>query len=98
MSTTIHTTKERFDDTGPDYSYHGFNYIVTIAGTEFKVRSYDNELGEFTVISPTSALRSPYARQLVQHLVSELCCERLRFYCGSSGTYRPVDLQRLEFV
>ena len=98
MSTTFHTTKERFDDTGPDFSYRGYNYTVTIAGIDFKVRSYDNKLGEFTVIGPTSALRSLHARQLVEYLVSELGCERIQFYCGSSGTYRPVGLQTLEFI
>ena len=91
-------TKERFDDTGPDYSYRGFNYTLSIAGFAFKVRTYDNIPAEFIVTAPTSARQSPHARELVDYLVSELGCQRVQFYFGPSGTYRAVDMQTLEFV
>ena len=81
----------------PDVSYHGFNYSVTIGDAVFSVRSYDDSPGEFTVISPASARQSPQARQLVDYLISELGCQRVQFYFGSSGAYRAVDLQTLEF-
>lgn len=90
-------TKERFDDVTPDHSYRGFNCSVTVAGTVFIVRTYDDTPGECTVISPTSARQSPLARQLVDYLISELGCRRVQFYHGSSGTYRLVDLQTLDF-
>ena len=97
MSTMIHTIKTRFDDVLPDVSYHGFNYSVKIGDAVFAVRSYDGTPGQFTVISPASARQSPQARQLVDYLISELGCQRVQFYCGSSGTFRAVHLQTLEF-
>jgi hypothetical protein len=97
VSTQIDITKTRFDDVLPDVSYHGFNYSVTIDEAIFSVRSYDDTPGQFTVISPASARKSPQAQQLVSYLVSELGCQRVQFYHGLSGTFRAVDLQTLEF-
>jgi hypothetical protein len=93
----IHITKTRFDDVTPEVSYHGFHYSVTIGDQVFKIRSYDDSPGEFTVISPTSARQSPQARQLADYLISDLGCRQLKFYFGPGGTYRAVDLQTLEF-
>ncbi len=91
-------TKERFDDTGPDYSYRGFDYTLSIAGSTFEVRTYDDAPAEFIVTAPTSAHQSPQARELVDYLISELGCQRVEFYFGPSGAYRAVDMQTLEFV
>jgi len=67
------TSKERFDDVAPenpdgavDYAYRGFNYVITVNECAFKVRTYDDEPGVATVISPTDARTRPEARALVE--------------------------------
>lgn len=104
-SVTTITNKERFDDVGPqdtdglyEYAYHGCNYDITVGQHVFKVRIYDDAPGVATVISPTDARTLPEARELVTFLTSALGCIGVWFYCGSVGTYRPVDIRTLEFT
>ena len=98
------TSKERFDDVAPensdgsvDYAYRGFNYVITVNERAFKVRTYDDEPGVATVISPTDARIRPEARALVEFITSTLACTNLQFYCHSAGTYRFVEIQTLQF-
>lgn len=94
----IQSTKTRFDDYATeDVSYHGFDYRVTIDKIAFEIRTYDDELGEFTVIRPTSARDLPQTRQLVDYLIAEHGCQQVRLYNGPSGTFCLVDLQTLDF-
>jgi hypothetical protein len=97
MSANIHISKERFDDVTPENVYRGFNYAIKIGDTVFKVRNYDDMPGWFTVISPTFAIKSPMARQLVDCLLSEFGCREVDFYDAETDSYREVDLQTLEF-
>jgi hypothetical protein len=99
------TNKERFDDVGPqrtdglyEYAYHGFNYDITVGERVFKVRTYDDEPGVATVISPTDARTRREARELVEFMTSALGCIGVKFYCGAVGTYRPVEIRTLEFT
>jgi hypothetical protein len=99
------TSEERFDDVAPensdgtvDYAYRGFNYVITIDERVFQVRTYDDEPGIATVIGPTDARTQPEARALVQFITSTLNCTGIQFYCGPIGTYRPVEIQTLEFT
>src|SRR5437870_2294506 len=99
------TSKERFDDVAPenpdgtvDYAYHGFNYVVRVGEHGFQVRTYDDEPGVATVISPTDARTHPEARALVEFISSTLGCTGIQFYCGAIGTYRPVEIRTLEFT
>lgn len=99
------TSKERFDDVAPenpdgtvDYAYRGFNYVITVDECVFQVRTYDDEPGIATVIGPTDARTQPEARALVEFITSTLSCTGIQFYCGPIGTYRPVEIQTLEFT
>ena len=99
------TSKERFDDVGPEnpdgtvaYAYHGFNYVIAVDERAFQVRTYDDEPGIATVISPTDARTRPEARALVEFITSTLGCTGIQFYCGPVGTYRPVEIRTLEFT
>jgi hypothetical protein len=65
----------RFDDVGDpdpsgqvDYAYHGYNYKLSDGQSAFVARTYDDEPGEVTIISPTNALSLPQARDLVNFL------------------------------
>jgi hypothetical protein len=99
------TSKERFDDVGPqdsdgyyEYAYHGYNYVIGVDERTFLVRTYDDEPGVATVIDPTDARTCAEARLLVQFIAATLGCTSVQFYCGPVGTYRPVDIQTLEFL
>jgi hypothetical protein len=96
-STLVCLFKERFDDVTADLAYRGFNYSIMIGDTVFKVRNYDDMPGCFTVVSPTFAIKSPLARQLVDYLLSEFECHEVDFYDAATDGYREVDLQTLEF-
>jgi hypothetical protein len=96
--------KTRFDDVGEetldggvDYAYHGFNYVVEIAGRTFNVRTYDDEPGVAIVIT-ADARTGPEARELVAFVLQELSVDELRFYCGAVGNFRAVLSQTLEFL
>ena len=80
-----------------DLAYRGFNYSITIAGTVFKVRSYDDMPGRYTVLSHTLAIGSALTRQLVDCLLTEFGCWEVCFYDGETDSYREIDLQTLEF-
>ena len=99
------TRKERFDVVAPenpdgtvDYAYHGFNFVITVDERDFQIRTYDDEPGIATVISPTDARTRPEARALADFITSTLRCTGIHFYCGPVGTYRPVEIQTLEFT
>lgn len=99
------TSQERFDDVAAenadgtvDYAYHGFNYAIAVGARMFQVRTYDDEPSVATVISPIDSRTHQDARILVEFLTSTLNCTSILFYCGSVGTFRPVDIQTLEFI
>jgi len=94
----IYISKERFDDWTPDSPCRGFNFSIVIGGIVFRVQSYIDMPGEFTVIGSKEARQSPQARQLVDYLISVLGGRRMFFYDESSETYREVDLQTLKFT
>jgi hypothetical protein len=97
--------KQRFDDVGDvqpdgsvDFEYHGYNYRITIAEQEFRVRTYDDTPSEAIVISPVSAQQLPQARQLVEYLAAELGCKIVKFYYGPTGGFRAVSFDTLDFI
>jgi hypothetical protein len=97
-------TKGRFDDVGEetpngsiDYAYHGYNYLISNGGTDFNVRTYDDEPRTAAVISPANARTLPEAPKLVSFLVLTLGVTKVKFYCGGTGSYRDVDLTTLKF-
>jgi hypothetical protein len=99
------TYKERFDDVGPqdadgryEYAYRGFEYQIAVDVAVFEVRTYDDEPAVATILKPTTARTSPHARQLVEFIIRTLDCDTVQFYCHAAGTYRPIDLQTLEFI
>ena len=96
--------KERCDDVGPqdaagffEYAYRDYNYDLVAGKRVFRVRTYDDEPGLATIINPTDARSCPEARQLVAFIVSTLACTKVKFYSGSHGTYRPIDMRTLDF-
>jgi len=80
-----------------EYTYHGFNYVVGVAGRSFQVRTYDFEPGVATVISPSLVVSRMEAPELVAFLRETLGAEDVKFYHGPTGGYRSVDLESLEF-
>lgn len=97
-------SKSRFDDVGPvdadgffEYAYRGYNYEVVSGERVFCVRTYDDEPGIAVVIGPNDARTSSKARQLVDFVMTDLGCSRIKFY-DSGGAYRFVDIQTLEFI
>lgn len=99
------TNKERFDDLGPqdadgfyEYAYQGYKYDIAAGERVFRVRIYDYESGVATVISPTNARTCPEARELVEFITTKLGCTGIKFYCGSVGSYRRVEIRTLEFM
>ena len=98
------TSKKRFDDVAQencdgtvDYPYRGFNYVIAVDDRVFHVRTYDDEPGVATVISPTEARTYPEARELVEFITSCLGCMGIKFYCAAVGTYRQVESRTLTF-
>src|SRR5262245_9131276 len=99
------TSKERFDDVAPenpdgtvDYAYRGFNYVITVDERVFQGRTYDHEPSIATVIGSTDARTRPEPGALVEFITSTLGCTGVQFYCGPTGTYRPVEIRTLEFT
>ena len=91
-------TKDRFEEDGDLHSYHGFNYEVDADGRTFSVRTYDDESGIATVVSPTDARRIPETRALLTFLKTTLGCSRFKLYDGPTGTFREVDTETLEVL
>jgi hypothetical protein len=98
-------TTKRFDDVGTqdsnglyDFAYHGFNYEILIRNLAFKVRQYDEEKDVLVVISPADARTRVEAPELVSFLLSSFAVRTVMFYCGSSGSYKAVELRTLEFI
>ena len=96
--------EDRFDNVGEqdadgyvDYAYHGYTYLISIAGQDFQVRTYDDEPGSATVVHPTTAHQLPQARDLVSFIISELGCTRVQFYHAQAGKFCPVDVQTFDF-
>lgn len=67
------------------------NYRVIIDEQDFQVRTYDDEPGEATVVSPATAQQMPEARRLVRYVAGELGCRRVKFYHGPAGAFQSVD-------
>jgi len=98
------TYKERFGDVEPqdtdgryEYAYRGFEYQIAVGESIFEIRTYDDEPEVATILKPTTARTSPQARELVDFITRTLNCNTVQCYCHAIGTYRPVDLQSLEF-
>lgn len=90
----------RFDDVDHDlgYEYRGYNYSVQNDGDMFLVRTYDDEPGRATVVSPTTAQANGNLGQLVTFLRAELGVSRIRLYKGDLGSYGEIDLETLAFL
>lgn len=69
----------RFDDVdhGLGYEYRGHNYSVQNDGDTFLIRTYDDDPGGATVVSPTTAHTDGNLRQLVTFLQAEFGVSRL---------------------
>lgn len=89
----------RFDDVDhyAGYEYRGFNYDIQSDEDVFLVRTYDDEPGRATVISPSSMSKNANLRKLVEFLRSALAVSRIRLYKGESGSYAEIDLDSLAF-
>jgi hypothetical protein len=94
----IYISKERSDVMADGSTCRGCDFVITVDSVAFKVRNSIDRPGEFTVISPKSAGKSPQVRQLVDYLVSVLGGAQILFYCEPDESYREVNLQTLEFV
>ena len=93
----IFFSKERFDDPAKGSTCRGFDFVITVDGVTFEVRNYLDTPGEFTVVSPKAAGKSPQVRLLVDYLASVLGGQCINFYETRSEKYREIDLQTLEF-
>lgn len=98
-------SQQRFDDVGDadedgyvDYAYHGFNYTVEVANRKFNVRTYDDEPGVATVISPTDARHLAETTELLEFLADSLSCSRFQIYYGPIGSYKEVDPKTLALL
>lgn len=90
----------RFDDVDHDlgYEYRGYNYSVQNDGDTFLIRTYDDEPGSATVVSPTTAHANGSLEQLVTFLQAEFGISRIRLYKGDLGSYAEIDLETLAFL
>jgi hypothetical protein len=94
--------KERFDDDIKNLtgrlieSYHGWNYTIVIQNQRFNVRIFDYAPTVATILDPISVKESPYARTLVDLILSDLSCTDIMAY-GPRGGYQFVDSVSLEF-
>lgn len=89
-----------FDDVDHDlgYEYRGQNYSVQNDGNMFLVRTYDDEPGCATVVSPTTAHAIGNLRQLVTFLNVEFGVSRIFLYKADLGRYAEIDLETLTFL
>ena len=97
-------SQQRFDDVGEadedgyvDYAYHGFNYIIHVKDQQYNVRTYDDEPGVATVISPTDACQLRETPALLKFLKDSLNCSDFQLYHGTFG-YRRINPVTLEFL
>ena len=90
----------RFDDVDHDlgYEYRGHNYSVLSDGGMFLIRTYDDEPGCATVVSPTTAHASGNLRQLITFLQTDFGGSRIYLYQADLGRYAEIDLETLEFL
>ncbi|NVZ50118.1 hypothetical protein HX792_07220 [Pseudomonas sp. B6002] len=90
----------RFDDVDHDlgYEYRGYNHSVQNEGNMFLIRTYDNEPGRATVVSPTRAQANGPLGQLVAFLQTALGVSRIWLYKSDVGSYAEIDLETLEFL
>ncbi|GFM82598.1 hypothetical protein PSCICN_32900 [Pseudomonas cichorii] len=90
----------RFDDVDQDlgYEYCGHNYSVQNDGDMFLIRTYDDEPGCATVVSPTMTHANGNLRQLVTFLQTEFRVSRIWIYKGDLGSYAEIDLETLAFL
>lgn len=101
LDAAVKTVKStRFDDVDHDlgYEYRGHNYSVQNDGNMFLIRTYDDEPGCATVVSPTTAHANGNLRQLVTFLQTEFGVSRIRLYKSDSGSYAELDLETLAFL
>lgn len=89
----------RFDDVDHDlgYEYRGYNYDIQNEETVFVIRTYDDEPGQATVVSPTTMSANGSLRELVAFLQSELGVSRLSLYKDDLGRYAEINLDSLAF-
>ena len=94
----IYISQKQFCYSPDDATCRGFDFEIQVDGVAFTVRNYLDRPGEFTVISPKAARKSPQTRQLVDYLASMLGGQRMFFYEAQSEAYREIDLPTLEFT
>jgi hypothetical protein len=90
----------RFDDVDHDlgHEYCGHNYSVQNDGDMFLIRTYDDEPGCATVVSPTMAKANGNLRQLTTFLQAEFGVSRICLYKADLGRYAEIDLETLAFL
>lgn len=92
----------RFDDVfDPDEpTYRGYNHLIQgdIEGEIFRVRSYDDEPGRLTIVSPFNALQHKDALALVSFLCAAFGATEILAYHGATGRFRAVHPQTLKFM
>ena len=90
----------RFDDVDHDlgYAYRGHNYSVQNDGKMFLIRTYDDEPGCATVVSPTTAHANDNLVQLVTFLQAEFEVSKVCLYKADLGRYAEIDLETLAFL
>jgi len=89
----------RFDDVDHDfgYEYRGYNYDIQNEEDVFLIRIYDDELGQATVVRPTTMSKNASLRKLVEFLQYELGVSKICLYKGDLGSYAEIDLDNLAF-
>lgn len=89
----------RFDDVDHDlgYEYRGYHYDIQNEENVFLIRIYDDELGQATVVRPTSMSENGSLKKLVEFLQSELGVSRIFLFKGDLGTYAELNLESLAF-
>ena len=93
----IYVSNQRLEVPADDATGRGFDFAITVDDKVFKVRNYMDRPGEFAIINPNAARKSPQIRELVNYLVSVLGGQRMFFYNAHGGAYEEIDLQTLEF-
>jgi len=93
----IYISQRQFCDSTDDATCRGFAFEIQVDAVAFTVRNNLDQPGEFTVVSPKAAGKSPQCRQLVDYLASVLGGQRMFLYDAQSEKYREIDFPTLEF-
>lgn len=89
----------RFDDVDHDfgYGYRGYNYDIQNEEEVFRIRIYDDEPGQATVVRPTTMSKKGGLRKLVEFLQYEFGVSKIYLYKGDLGSYAKIDPDSLAF-